>query len=156
MTTHTLESLIDAAFERRADISPSNVPADLKEALSEIIEGLNAGRLRVAEKIDGAWVTHQWLKKAVLLYFRAHDNGVIDSGATTYFDKVPMRFTGYSDADFRQGGFRVVPPGCQAKPRRLPCGIERDDRFCSLPGPHRGAATRTGCQQARRAFPTSR
>jgi 2,3,4,5-tetrahydropyridine-2,6-dicarboxylate N-succinyltransferase len=110
MTTHTLESLIDAAFERRADITPGNVPADLTQALSEIVGGLNAGLLRVAEKIDGTWVTHQWLKKAVLLYFRAHDNRVIDGAATTYFDKVPMRFAGLSDAEFRQGGFRVVPP----------------------------------------------
>ena len=110
MTTHTLESLIDAAFERRADITPGNVPADLAQALSEIVGGLNAGLLRVAEKIDGTWVTHQWLKKAVLLYFRAHDNRVIDGAATSYFDKVPMRFAGLSDAEFRQGGFRVVPP----------------------------------------------
>ena len=110
MTTHVLESLIYYAFERRTEITPSQVPKDLSEALSEILDGLNQGRLRVAEKIDGAWVTHQWLKKAVLLYFRAHDNRVIDAGATSYFDKVPMRFAGYSDADFRQGGFRVVPP----------------------------------------------
>ena len=110
MTTQLLESLIDAAFERRADITPAQVPRDLSDALSEIIDGLNQGRLRVAEKIDGSWVTHQWLKKAVLLYFRAHDNRVIVGGATKYFDKVPMRFAGYSDADFRQGGFRVVPP----------------------------------------------
>jgi 2,3,4,5-tetrahydropyridine-2-carboxylate N-succinyltransferase len=110
MTTHTLESLIDAAFERRADITPGNLPADLAQALSEIVGGLNAGLLRVAEKIDGTWVTHQWLKKAVLLYFRAHDNRVIDGAATSYFDKVPMRFAGLSDAEFRQGGFRVVPP----------------------------------------------
>ena len=110
MTTHTLESLIDAAFERRADITPANVPSDLAQALSEIVGGLNAGRLRVAEKIDGTWVTHQWLKKAVLLYFRAHDNRVIDGAETTYFDKVPMRFAGLSDAEFRQGGCRVVPP----------------------------------------------
>ena len=105
MTTQTLESLIDAAFERRADITPANVPVDLAQALAEIVGGLNAGRLRVAEKIDNTWVTHQWIKKAVLLYFRAHDNRVIDDGAATYFDKVPMRFTGLSDADFRQGGF---------------------------------------------------
>jgi 2,3,4,5-tetrahydropyridine-2-carboxylate N-succinyltransferase len=110
MTTHVLESLIDAAFERRMDITPNQVPADLSQALAEILDGLNHGRLRVAEKIDGSWVTHQWLKKAVLLYFRVHDNRVIDGGATKYFDKVPMRFAGYSDADFRQGGFRVVPP----------------------------------------------
>jgi 2,3,4,5-tetrahydropyridine-2-carboxylate N-succinyltransferase len=110
MTTHVLESVIDAAFERRTEITPSQVPRDLSEALSEILDGLNHGRLRVAEKIDGTWVTHQWLKKAVLLYFRAHDNRVIEGGATSYFDKVPMRFAGYSDAQFRLGGFRVVPP----------------------------------------------
>jgi 2,3,4,5-tetrahydropyridine-2,6-dicarboxylate N-succinyltransferase len=110
MTTHVLESLIDAAFERRSEITPQQVPKDLSDALSEILDGLNHGRLRVAEKVDGPWVTHQWLKKAVLLYFRVHDNRVIDGGAVKYFDKVPMRFAGYSDADFRQGGFRVVPP----------------------------------------------
>jgi 2,3,4,5-tetrahydropyridine-2-carboxylate N-succinyltransferase len=110
MTTHVLESLIDAAFERRAEITPGQVPRDLSHALSEILDGLNQGHLRVAEKIDGSWVTNQWLKKAVLLYFRAHDNRMIDGGATRYFDKVPMRFAGYADADFRQGGFRVVPP----------------------------------------------
>jgi 2,3,4,5-tetrahydropyridine-2-carboxylate N-succinyltransferase len=110
MTTQTLESLIDNAFERRMELTPGAVPPELSSALAEILDGLNQGRLRVAEKIDGQWVTHQWLKKAVLLYFRCHDNRVIDGGATTYFDKVPMRFEGYSDADFRQGGFRVVPP----------------------------------------------
>jgi 2,3,4,5-tetrahydropyridine-2-carboxylate N-succinyltransferase len=108
--THVLESLIDDAFERRTDITPGQGPRDLSEALSDILDALNQGRLRVAEKIDGAWVTRQWVKKAVLLYFRAHDNHVIDGGATTYFDKVPMRFAGYSDAEFRRGGFRVVPP----------------------------------------------
>jgi 2,3,4,5-tetrahydropyridine-2-carboxylate N-succinyltransferase len=110
MTTHVLESLIDEAFERRSEITPNQVPRDLADALSEILDGLNQGRLRVAEKIDGSWVTHQWLKKAVLLYFRAHDNCVIDAGVTRYFDKVPLRFAGWSDAEFRQGGFRVVPP----------------------------------------------
>jgi len=110
MTAHTLESLIDDAFERRAEISPGKVPADLSNALEEIVDGLNTGTFRVAEKIDGTWVTHQWLKKAVLLFFRVHDNRVIDGGETRYFDKVPMRFTGYSDAQFRQAGIRVVPP----------------------------------------------
>ena len=110
MTTHVLESLIDEAFERRSEITPNQVPRDLADALSEILDGLNQGRLRVAEKIDGSWVTYQWLKKAVLLYFRAHDNRVIDAGVTRYFDKVALRFAGWSDAEFRQGGFRVVPP----------------------------------------------
>ena len=109
-TTQALESLIDDAFERRMDITPGTVPRDLAEALSAILDGLNQGRFRVAEKVDGAWVTHQWLKKAVLLYFRTHGNRVIDGGAARYFDKVPMRFSSYSEEEFRQGGFRVVPP----------------------------------------------
>jgi len=109
MPTQTLESLIDAAFERRTEVSPSQVPADLAQALDRIIADLNAGRLRVAEKIDGQWVTHQWLKKAVLLYFRTHDNRVIEGGELRYFDKVPSRFDGYTAEQFRAGGFRVVP-----------------------------------------------
>jgi 2,3,4,5-tetrahydropyridine-2-carboxylate N-succinyltransferase len=110
-TTQSLEALIDAAFERRADITPSTVEPALARALDDILLELNAGRLRVAEKIDGAWVTHQWLKKAVLLYFRTHDNHVVTpGGGVTWFDKVPLRFDGYTDAQFREGGFRVVPP----------------------------------------------
>ena len=106
----TLASVIDDAFERRAEISPAAVPADLAAALDRIIGELNDGRLRVAEKVDGTWITHQWLKKAVLLYFRTHDNQVMSAGDLRYFDKVPGRFAGYSDEQFRAGGFRVVPP----------------------------------------------
>jgi 2,3,4,5-tetrahydropyridine-2-carboxylate N-succinyltransferase len=110
MTTSTLESIIESAFDRRADLSPTAVPADVAPALDHVIAELNAGRLRVAEKVDGAWVTHQWLKKAVLLYFRTHDNAVVTSGDLRYFDKVPTRFAGMSETEFRAGGFRVVPP----------------------------------------------
>src|SRR5215510_15000533 len=109
MKTHALEQVIDDAFERRADIRPGQVPADLVEAFDFIIRDLNSGRLRVAEKIDGEWVTHQWIKKAVLLYFRAHDNRLIEDGAARYFDKVPGKFDGFTDAQFRAGGYRVVP-----------------------------------------------
>ena len=110
MITHSLASIIDAAFERRADITPQSVPQELAHALDQVLAGLNTGHLRVAEKIDGDWVTHQWIKKAVLLYFRTHDNQVVRDGEATYFDKVPRRFDGYTDADFRAGGYRVVPP----------------------------------------------
>jgi 2,3,4,5-tetrahydropyridine-2,6-dicarboxylate N-succinyltransferase len=108
---HPLEPLIDAAFERRVDISPTSADDALLKALDQVISGLNDGRLRVAEKRDGAWVTNQWIKKAVLLYFRTHDNAVMPaSGDYAWFDKVPLRFSGYSDAQFRDGGFRAVPP----------------------------------------------
>ena len=110
MATHPLESLVDAAFERRADITPGTAPRELLAALDTIVAELNTGRLRVAEPIDGAWTTHQWIKKAVLLYFRTHDNTVMAGGAgSAWFDKVPLRFEGYSAAQFREGGFRVVP-----------------------------------------------
>ena len=110
MPTHTLESIIDAAFERRTEISPNQVPTELADALGHVIAELNRGQLRVAEKIGGVWQTHQWLKKAVLLYFRTHDNLVMPGPGTNWFDKVPMRFEGYSESQFREGGFRVVPP----------------------------------------------
>ena len=110
MPTHPLEPIIDAAFERRAEISPASNQPELSAALEQVLAGLNAGQLRVAEKIDGAWVTHQWIKKAVLLYFRTHDNKVMQDGVASYFDKVPRRFDGFTDAQFRDGGYRVVPP----------------------------------------------
>jgi len=109
MSINPLESLIDEAFERRTELSPGRLTPALSGALDEVIAGLNSGRLRVAEKIDGRWQTHQWIKKAVLLYFRAHDNRVIEDGAARYFDKVPGKFDGFTDAAFRAGGFRVVP-----------------------------------------------
>src|SRR5687768_1931449 len=110
MDTQQLAAVIDAAFERRAELTPAQIPAELAAAVDEVLEGLNAGRLRVAEKIDGTWMTHQWIKKAVLLYFRTHDNQVIHGPGTAWFDKVPLRFQHFSDASFRDGGFRVVPP----------------------------------------------
>jgi 2,3,4,5-tetrahydropyridine-2-carboxylate N-succinyltransferase len=107
---HPLEGRIEQAFERRSDISPSNVDPALTQALDDILQELNAGRLRVAEKRDGTWVTHQWIKKAVLLYFRTHDNRLMPAGSRAWFDKVPLRFTGHTEEQFRQDGFRVVPP----------------------------------------------
>jgi 2,3,4,5-tetrahydropyridine-2-carboxylate N-succinyltransferase len=109
-STHPLAALIDDAFERRAEITPILTPPELADALDRIVDELNAGRIRVAEKIDGRWVTNQWIKKAVLLYFRTRDNEVMAGAGTAWFDKVPTRFSGYTDAQFRAGGFRVVPP----------------------------------------------
>jgi 2,3,4,5-tetrahydropyridine-2-carboxylate N-succinyltransferase len=105
-----LQAIIEEAFERRAEITPRNVDAQLKETLNTVIEYLDQGKLRVAEKIGGQWVTHQWLKKAVLLSFRIEDNAFIKGGFTNYFDKVPSKFADYNSKEFREGGFRVVPP----------------------------------------------
>ncbi len=105
-----LQLVIEKAFDNRANISPTNAEPALKEAVAQVIDLLDAGKLRVAEKIGGEWVTHQWVKKAVLLSFRLHDNAVVRDGYTNYFDKVPAKFADYGAADFRAGGFRVVPP----------------------------------------------
>jgi len=105
-----LQSIIEQAFERRADITPANVDSVTREAINQVIAQLDSGLLRVAEKINGQWVTHQWLKKAVLLSFRINNNQLIDGAETRYFDKVPMKFAGYDQARFEREGFRVVPP----------------------------------------------
>ncbi|WP_432720547.1 2,3,4,5-tetrahydropyridine-2,6-dicarboxylate N-succinyltransferase [Jeongeupia wiesaeckerbachi] len=104
-----LQSVIETAFENRTDINPGSASAELRDAVNEVISSLDKGQLRVAEKIDGQWQTHQWLKKAVLLSFRINDNVPMDGGCTQYFDKVPSKFGDYTEADFRAGGFRVVP-----------------------------------------------
>ncbi|MGH8259417.1 MAG: 2,3,4,5-tetrahydropyridine-2,6-dicarboxylate N-succinyltransferase [Steroidobacteraceae bacterium] len=104
-----LQATIDEAYERRAEISPGSVPHALAVALDEALDLLDRGQVRVAEKRDGRWVTHQWLKKAVLLSFRTRDNVVVDAGYTRFYDKVPLKYSG-ADADrFRADGARVVP-----------------------------------------------
>ncbi len=105
-----LQALIDAAFENRAGITPANADPRLRDAVADVLAQLDAGKLRVAEKIGGEWTTHQWIKKAVLLSFRLEDNAVVRDGYTNYFDKVPAKFAAYGAQDFKAGGFRVVPP----------------------------------------------
>jgi 2,3,4,5-tetrahydropyridine-2-carboxylate N-succinyltransferase len=105
-----LERRIEAAFEKRADYTPANAPDDVRKAVEETVSLLDAGTLRVAEKRAGEWVTHQWLKKAVLLSFRLRDNEIMQGGYTHYFDKVDSKFARFTQADFAAGGYRVVPP----------------------------------------------
>jgi 2,3,4,5-tetrahydropyridine-2-carboxylate N-succinyltransferase len=106
-----LQAIIEGAFERRAEINPANASKEIKDAVFGVLEELNAGSLRVATRKPGTqeWETHQWIKKAVLLSFRLEDNVLLDGGCTKYFDKVPSKFADYSEADFKAGGFRVVP-----------------------------------------------
>jgi 2,3,4,5-tetrahydropyridine-2,6-dicarboxylate N-succinyltransferase len=99
---------IEAAWEGRNALGPGNTPKALRAAIEEAIAGLDSGKLRVAEKAAGQWITHQWLKKAVLLSFRLEDNRVIEGGATRYYDKVASKFG--PSFDFAAAGFRVVPP----------------------------------------------
>ena len=105
-----LQAVIEQAWEERAELSPRRASAALKRAVARTLAGLDEGRLRVAEKVRGGWVTHQWIKKAVLLSFRLQDNVVMHDGHARYFDKVPSKFARYTARTFGRGGFRVVPP----------------------------------------------
>jgi 2,3,4,5-tetrahydropyridine-2-carboxylate N-succinyltransferase len=110
-----IQAIIDDAFENRADITPRNVEAQVKDAIMEAIDLLDTGQARVSEKKANEWVVNEWLKKAVLLYFRIEDNTFIKGGYTNYWDKVPSKFADYNSRSFREGGFRVVPPAAVRK-----------------------------------------
>lgn len=101
---------IEQAWEERARLSPGSAPAKIGEAVAQVIEELDQGRLRVAEKVSGVWQTHQWIKKAVLLSFRLEDNRLVRAGSLQFYDKVPTKFERYDREQFERGGFRVVPP----------------------------------------------
>ncbi|MGI9130877.1 MAG: 2,3,4,5-tetrahydropyridine-2,6-dicarboxylate N-succinyltransferase [Candidatus Methylopumilus sp.] len=106
-----LKSIIENAFEIRAEINPKNAPKEIRDTVDEVLNNLNNGSLRVATRIKDSqeWETHQWIKKAVLLSFRLYDNEVMKSGYTNYFDKVNSKFANFTDEDFKAGGYRVVP-----------------------------------------------
>ncbi|WP_313951858.1 2,3,4,5-tetrahydropyridine-2,6-dicarboxylate N-succinyltransferase [Accumulibacter sp.] len=105
-----VQQVIDEAWENRASLTPGNADETIGLAVADVLKRLDKGSLRVAEKIDGEWVTHQWVKKAVLLSFRLTDNAVVEAGPLRYFDKVPSKFADYDKNEFISGGFRVVPP----------------------------------------------
>lgn len=107
--------IIEEAFEKRAEITPRNVDTLVKDAVMQAIDMLDSGKARVAEKKDGQWVVNEWLKKAVLLYFRIEDNTFIKGGFTNYWDKVTSKFADYNSRDFRDSGVRVVPPATARK-----------------------------------------
>ncbi len=105
-----IQKTIDEAWEARSTLAPSSASSQIKNAVEAVIAGLDSGELRVAEKRAGEWITHQWIKKAVLLSFRLEDNRVMQGGETRYFDKVKSKFSSFDESSFVKGGFRVVPP----------------------------------------------
>ena len=110
-----LQNTIERAFETRTEFNPKNAPQDVRDAVEHVLNELDAGALRVAEKVGGEWVTHQWIKKAVLLSFRLSDNEIMQGGFTHYYDKVDSKFAYFTDKDFQEGGYRVVPPAVARK-----------------------------------------
>jgi len=108
--TLDLQTTIEAGWEGRSTLNPKDASAAIKEAVEHTVDALDTGRLRVAEKVNGAWVVHQWIKKAVLLSFRLSDNEVMGQSPMQFFDKVPLKFADYGKSAFETGGYRVVPP----------------------------------------------
>ena len=105
-----LSTIIEQAFENRANFTAADCPTEIREAVEHVIAGLDNGTLRVAEKIDGEWIVHQWVKKAVLLSFKLNDNKPVESGDLAFYDKVDTKFAGWTEAQFKEAGVRVVPP----------------------------------------------
>lgn len=105
-----IQTIIEAAFEERQTLSPERVPSDILQAVDEAIHLLNEGQIRVASKEKGGWQVHEWLKKAILLYFRLHPNQVIPGQFTQFYDKVPLKYSDYSTTQWQKAGVRAVPP----------------------------------------------
>ncbi|HIA08352.1 MAG TPA: 2,3,4,5-tetrahydropyridine-2,6-dicarboxylate N-succinyltransferase [Chromatiaceae bacterium] len=118
-----IQSIIETAFEIRADITPRSVDTQVKEAVDHALSLIDKGEARVAEKKDGEWVVNDWLKKAVLLSFRIDDNLFMKGGFTNYYDKVPSKYSDYSPRDLRDSGVRVVPPASVRRGAYIASGV---------------------------------
>src|ERR1700757_709553 len=103
-----LKAIVEHAWERRTALDPNE--AHVRNAVEAVISLLDSGAARVAEPTPSGWVVNEWLKKAILLYFRLHDNELVELGRLRGYDKVPLKFDGWSEAQFKQQGARVVQP----------------------------------------------
>ena len=110
MSITDIEAIINAAWESREEITPDTT-GDQREAVEDALQLLDSGQVRVAEKTTQGWIVNQWLKKAVLLSFRLNDMVTIETGPgnSCWWDKVPSKFSGWTDNDFESAGFRAVP-----------------------------------------------
>lgn len=105
----SLQNTIENAFDQRDQLSPKNASAEIANAINDTIHLLNTGKMRVAEKINNQWITHEWIKKAVLLFFKIHDNKIMHDGVSQFYDKVPLKFHGLSENQFQENKVRIVP-----------------------------------------------
>lgn len=106
---HPLQPIIENAFENRQNFTLNDAPKELIDAIKTILNDLDQGKLRVAEKIQEEWKVHQWIKKAVLLSFKLFPNKVIEAGFTQFYDKVDLKFQNFSEQEFHNNGVRIVP-----------------------------------------------
>jgi 2,3,4,5-tetrahydropyridine-2-carboxylate N-succinyltransferase len=130
--TSQLETAIEQAWDARDTVTPAS--SDVRAVVDQVLDLLDAGTLRVAEKRDGAWVVNQWMKKAVLLSFRLNDNTVIEHGAggAPAFDKVPSKFAGWGENRFRDAGFRVVPGAVARRGAHIGKGVVLMPSFVNI------------------------
>ncbi len=133
-----LQTTIEQAFERRAELSPG--PGEARDAVNAVLDRLDDGSLRVAEPGADGWVVNDWVKKAVLLSFRLNDNEVMNAGVTRFFDKVPLKYAGYDAADFRRDQVRVVPDAMVRRGAHIGRDVVLMPSFVNI-GAHVGAGT---------------
>jgi 2,3,4,5-tetrahydropyridine-2,6-dicarboxylate N-succinyltransferase len=141
-----LAAAVEAAWEAREAISPATRGGH-REAVEAALDGLDSGRLRVAEKTEAGWQVHQWLKKAVLLSFRLNDMVEIpggptdpERGAARWWDKVPSKFAGWSSNRFRDAGFRAVPGSIVRRSAYIAPNVVLMPSFVNV-GAHVGSGT---------------
>ena len=118
-----LQSIIEQAFENRADISPGSVSPEIKQAVLDAIDLLDSGQARVAEPTSNGWRVNEWLKKAVLLSFRIRENQIMPGSFTQYYDKVDSKFDGLSAEQHAASGVRVVPPAVARRGAFVASGV---------------------------------
>ncbi len=136
----TLRPFIEDAFERRATLSSEEILGSVKPAVETVMSLLESGQARVAEPVQNIWQVNEWLKKAVLLYFRCNDMQVMPGTPGPYFDKVPTRFEGFDDAAFRAMGARVVPGAVVRRGAHIAKDVILMPSFVNI-GAHVGAGT---------------
>ena len=107
-----LAEIIDNAYEQRHEMNPDQVVPTARDAINTAIDLLNMGHARIAEKTPAGWQVNQWLKKAVLLYFRVNPNRLMNGGFTQFYDKVPLKFNDLTEEQLQENGVRIVPPAC--------------------------------------------
>ena len=110
-----LQSIIEDIFAKKESLSSKNIEPNALEAIQEVIQGLEDGKLRAAEKINNAWITHEWIKKAILLHFLIYDNELISTKFSNFYDKLPLQYSNASETIFKDKNIRIVPPACVRK-----------------------------------------
>ena len=141
MEVEALREAVERAWERRDELGPQT-RGEAREAVEAALDGLDCGRFRVAEKTEGGWIVHQWLKKAVLLSFRLNDMELVPGGpgGAVWWDKIPSKFAGWDAERFRAAGFRAVPGCIVRRSAYIAPGVVLMPCFVNI-GAHVGAGT---------------